>query len=498
MKLRRYSQWKFGIVLGIGAAIALVLCIQCVRTYLYADSVLVPEEAEREAARQAGALSAAARTAGITAPLGLGPLMEHAMESASDRVLSMRVLDHDGTVLLHRGIQQTPVNLAPNWWERVQKHQTLGTEISTPEGKALVVTLPLRMPRSLHYSPGTPSEQDNGTPKAVPNGQSDSSGLRGQRPDDRRNAYLLELTISLKTVANTFSRLRQNLILGVVASLALLASVTVIGLRAPHYFRGKYLENELQLARRVQSDLQPKGNSVAAHLDFAACAIAADHVGGDFYDIFEAEPGKIALVLGDVSGKGVPAALLVSVLHGAIRSATASAHELALERINGMLCERTACERFATLFWAIFKPETRMLHYVNAGHTPPMLVREGKRKVERLCEGGPVLGLLPQARYSAGSVHIDAGATLVLCSDGVTEAVSSSEEEFGDARLERIVVGNPDARPQQICRSILTRITDFADSDAPQDDRTLLVVYFRDPEAAVQDWTSERVQLAAV
>jgi sigma-B regulation protein RsbU (phosphoserine phosphatase) len=109
--------------------------------------------------------------------------------------------------------------------------------------------------------------------------------------------------------------------------MALLLSLAVIGLRAPHYLRGKYLESELQLARRVQSDLQPKPDSASSHVEFAASAVAADHVGGDFYDIFKAESGKIAFVLGDVSGKGVPAALLVSVLHGAIRSATASQHE---------------------------------------------------------------------------------------------------------------------------------------------------------------------------
>jgi hypothetical protein len=478
LKLGQYSQWKFGMVLGIGAVIALVLCVQCVRTYLYADSVLVPEQAEHEAERQAGALSAAARSAGITAPLALGPLVEHAMESTSDRILSTRVLDRDGTVLLQRGLQQSFAAFSPNWWERVEKREKLGTQINTPQGRALVVTLPLRLARPLHSPSGTPSD------------------LRGQRPDDRRNGYGLELTISLKAVANTFSGLRQNLIVGLIASFALLASLAVIGLRAPHYVRGKYLENELQLARRVQSDLQPKENSVAAHVDFAACAVAADHVGGDFYDIFEAEPGKIALVLGDVSGKGVPAALLVSVLHGAIRSASTSGHELALERINRMLCERTAGERFATLFWGIFDPESRMLHYVNAGHMPPMLVREGQTNVERLVEGGPVLGLLPRARYSAGSVHIDGAATLVLYSDGVTETVSHRGEEFGDSRVEEVILSSPDGKPERICRSILTGVTGFSGMAAPQDDRTLLVVHFRNPECAVHDRRSEALEVA--
>ncbi len=113
MKLRRYSQWRFGLVLGIGALVALVLCIQCVRTYLYTGAVLVPQQAEHEAARQAGALTAAARSAEISNPLALAPLMERAMESASDRVLSMRVLDRSGKVLVQRGNPPRSVSVPP-------------------------------------------------------------------------------------------------------------------------------------------------------------------------------------------------------------------------------------------------------------------------------------------------------------------------------------------------------------------------------------------------
>jgi sigma-B regulation protein RsbU (phosphoserine phosphatase) len=307
---------------------------------------------------------------------------------------------------------------------------------------------------------------------------------------------MLELTISLKAVAGTFEGLRQNLILGLIASIALLISVAVIGLRAPHYFRGKYLENELQLARRVQSDLQPKPQSVSAHVDFAAWSIAADHVGGDFYDIFEAEPGKIAIVLGDVSGKGIPAALLVSVLHGAIRSSTAFEHEMALERINRMLCERTACEKFATLFWGVFDPATRTLRYVNAGHGAPILSREGKSHLERLDHAGPVLGLFPDARYSAGTVTVGELDTLVVYSDGITEAASGSDEEFGDARVVGILLDGPGGRPEGVCRRIMTEVIRFAHAETPQDDCTLMVINFRQAEVPVQGWQSGHLSIA--
>ncbi len=223
--------------------------------------------------------------------------------------------------------------------------------------------------------------------------------------------------------------------------------------------------------------------------------IAADHVGGDFYDIFEAEPGKIAIVLGDVSGKGIPAALLVSVLQGAIRSSTASAHEMALERINRMLCERTACEKFATLFWGVFDPATRTLRYVNAGHGAPILSR-GQRQVERLDEAGPVLGLFPDARYSAGTVTIGELDRLVVYSDGITEAASEKDEEFGEARVVRIMLDGPDAEPERMCRRIMTEVISFADEKTPQDDCTLMVINFRPAQAAVQDRQCDHINVA--
>ena len=475
MKLRKYSQWKLGLVLGMGAVIALVLCIQCVRTYVYADAVLVPQQAEHEAARQVGAVSGAARIAGITDPRKLGPVIEHSLEAASDRIQWIRVLDLNSNVLAQVGSPEGTPKIPTRWWDRVEKHESLGTLLDTSRGKAMVVMLPLRIGR-----PPQPSQPEAG------------------RLDDRRQAYALEVAIPLKAVSAAFTGLRENLILGLIASIALLVSVAVIGLRAPRYIRGRYLESELQLAKRVQSDLQPKSRSVSPYLEFAASAVAADHVGGDFYDIFEAESGKVSIVLGDVSGKGVPAALLVSVLHGAIRSSTAPQHEFACERINRMLCERTACERFATLFWGVFDTSTNTFRYVNAGHAGPMLVRQGGERIERLCEGGPVLGLLPSAIYSAGVVKIEDGDKLFVYSDGLTEATNGDEEEFGEARIAEIVSNSPDEEPETLCKRIADQATAFASSQTPQDDRTLLVIKLSQSGLAVRSRKSEEIGISAV
>ena len=472
MTLHKHSQLKFGVVLGIGAFIALVLCVQCVRTYLYADAVLVPRQAEHEAVRQMGSVGAAARSAGITDPRMLEPVLRHVMASASDRILWMRLLDLNRNVFAHAGSPEGNVRFPSRWWNRVQEHERLGTLVDTSQGRALLVMLPLRIPRPSRTGPS----------------------------EDRPVPYVLEIAIPLKAVASAFQGLRQNLVIGLIASVALLLSLAVIGLRSPQYLRGKYLETELQLARRVQSDLRPKPQSLSPHLEFAASAISADHVGGDFYDIFEAESGEIAIVLGDVSGKGIPAALLVSVLQGAIRSSTASNHEYACERISRMLCERTACERFATLFWGVFDPVTGTLRYVNAGHVAPMLVRQASSRIDegpsvsstakaeiiRLDEGGPVLGLLPNARYLAGTVKIENADTLLLYSDGISEATNQNDEEFGEQRIEHTIVNTADASLAGLCDRILNQVATFASADVPPDDRTLMVVRFAAGGAAIQ------------
>ena len=456
MKQRKYSQWRFVLVLGMGALIAMVLCVQCVRTFLYIDSVLIPRQAEHEAQRDAGAVSGAARSAGIDDPRNLGPALQHAISSAEGRLLWLRVVDSQNKVLSEAGTPPLTPTIPPRWPYRGQRRGGLGSPIKAPNGNGLSILLPLRMPRPSH-------------------------------PSERHSDYIISLGISLKAVSSTFAELRENLIIGMLASIALLAALGVIAIRARHYLRGRYLENELQLARRVQNDLQPKPHSISAHVEFAASANSADHIGGDFYDIFELESGKIAIVVGDVSGKGVSAALLVSVLHGAIRSSTASQHEFACERINRMLCERTSSERFATLFWAVFDPMTRTLRYVNAGHAAPMLVRKDRNRVERLSDGGPILGFFPQARYSAGEIDVSDHDALILYTDGVTEPANEKGEEFGEERIIQTLSNAGDFTPAKLCEQITAEVNAFSGAErSTADDRTLVVVGFLSSETSRQ------------
>jgi hypothetical protein len=471
--LNKYSH--VGLVLSVtaGAVLAVLLFAQSVRTYLYVGRVLVPQEAERAAERQGGELASAARAAGVSDPRQLGPLLERAVNENSDRVGWIRLLNQESAVLAQAGTPQGTANVPPRWRELVEKYDTLGRPVDTPGGRAWVTLLAFRMPRL--QGAERPASQ------AVPA----AAGERASAGDRRAAALVLEIAVRLDAVSGNFSELRQNLILGAFASLALLAAMALIGFRTPRYLRGKYLEKELELARRVQSALLPKAASVSPHLEFASAAIAADQVGGDFLDIFAHDTGRLSLVLGDVSGKGMSSALLASVVQGAIRSSSGSRHETSCERINRMLCEKTASERFVTLFWAVFDPSTATLCYVNAGHAAPLLLRATSAPgsaPERLDEGGPVLGVLPQAQYRCGTRQVAAGDTLIVYSDGINEAEDQREEQFGNDRVLTIASESPEWAPERICERIISQVAGFSRPGSPQDDRTLMVVRFLQPQ----------------
>ena len=175
-----------------------------------------------------------------------------------------------------------------------------------------------------------------------------------------------------------------------------------------------------------------------------------------------------------------------------------SQHESACEQINRMLCERTACERFATLFWGVFDPAASTLRYVNAGHAAPMLFRKGRNRIDRLDEGGPVLGLLPGAQYSAGTVEVKASDLLILYSDGIDEATDQNNQEFGEDRIKKLAWDPEDATPSEVCERIINQVTAFASTGVPPDDRTLLVVRFPQAGAVPQHRNSGEIRIGAV
>jgi sigma-B regulation protein RsbU (phosphoserine phosphatase) len=246
------------------------------------------------------------------------------------------------------------------------------------------------------------------------------------------------------------------------------------------YLKGRELENQLSLARQVQRDLLPENCPECSDFDFAAECIPAWQVGGDYYDMFRTPEGQLAMTLGDVSGKGLPAALVMSLVNGAIRTSTRSWSEQNLgslaEELNRLLLLRTSPERFLTLFWAVCDPERNHLYYVNAGHLPPFLLRGKTREMERLESGGPVLGILPGANYTQGETGFEAGDLLVLFSDGLVEATNDSQEEFGENRLIHVLQRSADNPIGQIKEQILKAVTEFSGAKVYSDDLTVLLI----------------------
>jgi sigma-B regulation protein RsbU (phosphoserine phosphatase) len=223
----------------------------------------------------------------------------------------------------------------------------------------------------------------------------------------------------------------------------------------------------------------PEPNYEAATCDLAAVSVPCRTVGGDFYDYVDVPAAGFGFALGDVAGKGPSAALLAATVQSNFVAHAPVARDPAdtMARINNALLRRAVEARFATMFYGVLMPEGRLV-YSNAGQEPPLVVRTDGA-VERLEEGGPVLGLLPAATYDSAAVNLRTGDLVVVCSDGVTEARSASGEEFGSDRLAAAVGGLHGGGPEIVLETVLSAVRTFA-AGAPQyDDITAMVVRYR-------------------
>ena len=238
---------------------------------------------------------------------------------------------------------------------------------------------------------------------------------------------------------------------------------------------------DIEIARDVQQRLFPQEYPPIPGLDYAGACRAALGVGGDYYDFVPISKNRLGIAIGDVSGKGIPAALLMATLRAYLRGAQTVHHQENLAEVmrslNELVYESSAANRYATFFYGELDLTTRELTYVNAGHNPPMVFRRGDHHdVLRLATGGPVIGLIEGCVYEQDRVTLAAGDVLVAYTDGVSEAMNADNEEWGEDRMIEAIHadGDPDAR------SLIDRLMISADafvSGAPQhDDMTLLVV----------------------
>ena len=239
------------------------------------------------------------------------------------------------------------------------------------------------------------------------------------------------------------------------------------------------LERELRVARDVQRQLLPSTVPEVAGLELAGVCRQAIAVGGDYYDYLPLEDGRLGLVIADVSGKGVPAALLMASLQASVRSLfTTTVNPGALGgNLNDAVFRASSAARYATAFLASYDPTTRRLSYTNAGHLPPLVVRRGD--TVECHEGGMPVGLFEGSTYDTGTVTLAPGDLLALFTDGVTEAPAPDGEEFGARRLDELL-RNAGERPlDAMLETILEALGSWSGDVAPHDDVTIVLARAR-------------------
>jgi sigma-B regulation protein RsbU (phosphoserine phosphatase) len=243
---------------------------------------------------------------------------------------------------------------------------------------------------------------------------------------------------------------------------------------------------EMEFARQVQSRLFPQKFPTLRTLEYSGGCVPAREVGGDYYDFLELRPGRLALVLADIAGKGVSGALLMANLQANLRSQYALALDdipQLLSSVNGLFYENTSDNSYATLFFADYDDATRALRFVNCGHLPPLLLRAGGHKtdslklpsnIERLEPTSTVLGLFEDFECKVSETILNPGDILVLYTDGVTEATNPADEEFGESRLIETLCAHRNLHAQPLLDSIIQSVQQFS-SQEQADDITLVV-----------------------
>ncbi len=235
------------------------------------------------------------------------------------------------------------------------------------------------------------------------------------------------------------------------------------------------VSGELEMAAKVQQGLFPHVFPEAPGLDYAGTCRPARGVSGDYYDFLPLGEGKLGLLLADVSGKGMAAALLGASLHAVVRANAASAGDRCGEvvaKANSLLFDTTTAERYATVFYAVYDATAQTLTYANAGHYPPMLVRQGR--TIRLDSITPPVGLLPTLPALQERVRLLPEDWLLIFSDGIPESTSASREEFGDDRLLNALARLRSGTAAQVCEGIVNEVRDHLREQRQPDDITLI------------------------
>lgn len=237
------------------------------------------------------------------------------------------------------------------------------------------------------------------------------------------------------------------------------------------------MQEEMKIAYNIQMGLLPKGAPMIEGYDVAGKSMPAKSVGGDYFDLIRLGDGRLFFCLGDISGKGMPAALLMSNMLATLRGQNLdlTTPGSIMNHSNEHMFRNTDPERFSTLFLGVLDPGSSELIYSNAGHNLPFIVRSSG-EVERLETGNLVLGAIEEVTYTEDSVRLDSGDTLLVFSDGISEAINPEEEEFGEDPLPGIVMANNDASAMSLIDTVIAEVVSHAGRAPQRDDMTMVVI----------------------
>ncbi|HFE64626.1 MAG TPA: hypothetical protein ENK14_09475 [Caldithrix sp.] len=262
--------------------------------------------------------------------------------------------------------------------------------------------------------------------------------------------------------------------------LTTLVSQAVVSLENARLFQEtlekQRIEQELQVAKTIQKKLLPREIPQIEHYDVWGLNISSKEVGGDYFDVIPVSEQRVCLAIGDVSGKSVPASLLMANLQAGLR--TIIAEDVPLDRVcaklNNLIYQNTDIDKYITFFVAILDTGKHQLNYVNAGHNPPFVFR-GNGEMELLSTGGIILGMIPNFTYEMGNIAFEPDDLLVCYTDGVNEAMNPAQEEFGEERLKELIHAGKNLASKALAEKIVAELENYAESEPQADDITLLI-----------------------
>src|SRR5579872_6821160 len=241
------------------------------------------------------------------------------------------------------------------------------------------------------------------------------------------------------------------------------------------------LNREVEIAREVQERLFPQTLPPIEGVEYAGACRPALGVGGDYYDFLALPGGQLGIAIGDVSGKGIAAALMMASLQASLRGEAARAPEnlaALISNVNRLVYEASSSNRYATFFYAQYNPKSRQLTYVNAGHNPPMLFHcsNGEWRISRLEAGGTVVGLLASFPYEQANLKIEPGDVFIAFTDGISEAMNNADEEWGEEKLIEAVKSCTNLTPSEMISRIMQTADHFVAGAKQHDDMTLVAL----------------------